>query len=134
MGTGFRLPSGFTALPVRIAYSAASYWMFYSSHQSKWDEFENETPKEFTQLATHDNANIYAMHTSPVNLFNTGGPYANYYDKYQDRSWLTNPGSTKVSSWGRFPPALAEASAVRLGYCSAVNRHCGTLPQAAWQD
>ncbi len=131
---GYRLPITFRihSATGSDCILGASYWMFYSSHQSKWDEFENETPKEFTQLATHDNANIYAMHTSPVNLFNTGGPYANYYDKYQDSVLAHNPGSTKVSSWD-VSACTGGGVGSSPGYCSAVNRHCGTLPQAAWQ-
>jgi hypothetical protein len=103
------------------------YPMFFQSRQSKFDEFKNEVPKEFTGLATHDFANIWAPHTCPINYFGTGGPYVTYFDKYQDSVIADNTGA----------PALTIAANIfgcggPLGqspdYCAAYNRHVGTLP------
>jgi hypothetical protein len=110
----------------------SSYEMFYQPRQAKFDEFKNEVPMEFTKLATQNFANIYAMHTPPVNLFNTGGPYVNYYSIYEDSVLAHNPGSAKVNAWD-ISACTGGGMGSDNGYCSAVNRHCGTLPKAAWQ-
>jgi hypothetical protein len=52
-----------------------AYWMFYQSRQSKFDEYLNEVPKEFTPMAQVNFANIYAPHMTATNYFNTGGQY-----------------------------------------------------------
>jgi hypothetical protein len=111
----------------------SSYHMFYQTHQSKWDEFINEVPKEFTKLATQNNANIYAMHTPPVNLFNTGGPYVDYYSKYEDSVLAHNPGQAKKNAW-EISACTGGGMGGDPGYCSAVNRHCGHLAKTEWRN
>jgi hypothetical protein len=110
----------------------SKYEMFYQSRQAHYDEYLNEVPKEFTKLATQNNANIYAMHTPPVNLFNTGGPYVNYYSIYEDSVIAHNPGAAKATAWQI--SACAGGMGSTPNYCAAVNRHCGTLPNTAWNN
>ena len=130
---GFRLPITFRAhTATRDVILGSSYHMFYQSRQSKFEEFINECPKEFTRLATQNFANIYAMHTPPVNLFNTGGPYVDYFSKYEDTVLAHNPGQTKANAWQI--SACAGGMGSNPSYCAAVNRHCGHLPQTEWRN
>jgi hypothetical protein len=106
------------------------YEMFYTSRQAKFDEFKNEVPKEFTGLATQDFANIWAPHTSPVNYFNTGGPYENYYIAYENAVNALYHGTLVVS------PTINVFNSMGGGgmgsdpwFSSALNRHVATLPQ-----
>ena len=105
----------------------SSYEMFYQPRQAKFDEFKNEVPMEFTKLATQNFANIYAMHTPPVNLFNTGGPYVNYFSLYEDSVLAVNPGQAKANA--QQISACAGGMGGNPSYCAAINRHCGTLPK-----
>jgi hypothetical protein len=61
-----------------------SYEMFFQSRESKFAEFINEVPKEFTWEATRDFANIYAPHKANPFPFRSTGPYGDYYKRYQD--------------------------------------------------
>lgn len=108
-----------------------AYWMFYQSRQSKFDEYLNEVPKEFTPMANVNFANIYAPHMTATNYFNTGGPYENYFDSYQDSVIAHNPGApAKVNAWNIFACAGGGIGG-SPDYSAAVNRHVGTLPQGA---
>jgi hypothetical protein len=105
------------------------YEMFYQSRKSKFDEFVNEVPKEFVGLATHDFANIWAPHTSPVNYFNTNGPYANYFTAYQAQVAAAQTGApAPVSTYNIFACAGGGMGS-SPDYSAAINRHVGTLPQ-----
>ena len=61
-----------------------SYEMFFQSRESKFAEYINEVPKEFTWEATRDFANIYAPHKAAPFPFRSTGPYGDYYKRYQD--------------------------------------------------
>jgi hypothetical protein len=110
----------------------SSYEMFYQTRQAHYDEYLNEVPKEFTRLGTQNFANIYAMHTPPVNLFNTNGPYVDYFSKYEDTVLAHNPGQAKANA--NQISACAGGMGSQPSYCSAVNRHCGHLPQTEWRN
>jgi hypothetical protein len=111
-----------------------AYHMFYQSRQSKFDEYNNEVPKEFTHLDRVNFANIYAPHMTAVNYFNTGGVYVNYFDKYEDSVIVHNPGApAKTTAWNIFACAGTGTMGASPQYSAAVNRHCGTIsPQTAW--
>ena len=111
-----------------------SYQEFYQPRQSIFDEFTNEVPVEFAGLATHDFANIWAPSTSPVNYFNTGGPYANYFDAYENSVAAAQTGAPAVSSTFNIFAGTGAGMSSNPTYCSAINRHCGTLPQSAWTN
>ncbi|HMD68740.1 MAG TPA: beta-1,3-glucanase family protein [Chitinivibrionales bacterium] len=127
---GWRLPIAF-----RVHYSTGgdtvigdSYWMFRQTRQSKFDEFVNEVPREFTGLATQGSAAIWAPYTSPVNYFDTGGPYADYFLAYEDSVIAHNPDApAKTTSWNIF--ACASPLSSSPFFCGAYNRHVGTLPR-----
>jgi hypothetical protein len=134
---GWRLPISF-----RIHNSSgqdvtlgSSYEMFYQPRKAKFDEFVNEVPKEFIGLATQNFANIYAPHTPPVNYFNTGGPYVDYFSNYQDSVIAHNPGApAKVNAWNIFACAGGGIGSSPQ-YSASINRHCGTIsPQSAWNN
>ena len=127
---GWRLPIAFRVHSSTGQDNALgdAYEMFYQSRQAHFDEFKNEVPKEFTGLATHDFANIWAPHTSPVNIFGTGGPYVDYFTKYEDSVIAYNPGQTVSSTINIFACA-APGMGSSPDYSAAVNRHVGTLPK-----
>lgn len=119
-----------------------SYETFFQSRQAKFDEFTNEVPKEFTGLATHDFANIWAPHTSPVNYFNTGGPYVTYFDRYEDSAkvhYVINPNTqndpgalTPVNAWDIFACTGGNGTmGSSPDWSAAVNRHVATLSEGA---
>ena len=134
---GWRLPIMF-----RI-HSATSnidrgdlYEMFFQPRKAKFDEFVNEVPKEFTRLAMADFANIYAPHlierTGPT-LFNTGGPYVSYFDRYQDSCIAHNTGvPAKTTAWNIFACAGSYGNSATWG--GNMNRHVGTLASTQWCD
>jgi Beta-1,3-glucanase len=77
------------------------YEMFFQSRESKFAEFINEVPKEFTWEATHDFANIWAPHKMDPFPFRSTGPYGDYFKRYQDSvvknyvkdpTWPADPG------------------------------------------
>jgi hypothetical protein len=104
------------------------YEMFYQSRKSKYDEFVNEVPKEFIGLGTHDFANIWAPHTSPVNYFNTNGPYANYFTAYQAQVAAAQTGApAPVSAYNIFACAGGGMGS-SPDWSAAINRHVGTIP------
>jgi hypothetical protein len=112
-----------------------SYEMFYQTRQAKFDEFKNEVPKEFIGLATHDFANIWAPHTSPVNYFNTNGPYTNYFSSYEDSVAAAQPNSpATTNAFNIFACAGGGTMGASPAFSSAINRHCGMLPQTAWSN
>ncbi|HUI91034.1 MAG TPA: beta-1,3-glucanase family protein [Chitinivibrionales bacterium] len=127
---GWRLPITFRVHSSNGQDNALgdAYEVFYQSRQAKFDEYLNEVPKEFTGLATHDNANIWAPHTSPVNYFGTGGPYVDYFTRYEDSVAVYNPGPAPTTAVGIF-----ECGNGGMGsspdYCACINRHVGTLPK-----
>jgi hypothetical protein len=129
---GWRLPITFRVHSSNGQDNALgdSYELFYQTRKAKYDEYLNEVPKEFTGLATHDNANIWAPHTSPVNYFGTGAPYVNYFARYEDSVAVHNPGPAPTTAIGIF-----ECGNGGMGsspdYCACINRHVGTLPKGA---
>jgi hypothetical protein len=132
---GWRLPLQYRIHTATKDYTRGDvYEMFYQPRQAKFDEFKNEVPREFTGLATHDFANIWAPHTSPVNIFGTGGPYENYFIAYEDSVAAHNPGAPAPTT----TVGIFECGNGGMGsspdYSACVNRHCGTLPQSAWPD
>jgi hypothetical protein len=112
-----------------------AYELFFQSRKSKFDEYVNEVPKEFIGLATQSSAHIWAPHMSPINYFNTGGPYVDYFKAYQDSVKAFNaatnpaPGAT-VSTWNIFACAGGGIGG-SPDYSAAVNRHIGTRPPGA---
>jgi Beta-1,3-glucanase len=135
---GWRLPIMF-----RIHFATGKntdrgdlYEMFFQPRKAKFDEFINEVPKEFTKLATADFANIYAPHmierTGPT-LFNTGGPYVSYFDRYQDSCIAHNTGvPAKTTAWNIFACAGSYGNSATWG--GNMNRHVGTLASTQWCD
>jgi hypothetical protein len=108
------------------------YTMFYQSRESKFAEFRNEVPREFMGLGSIDPYAIWAPHVSPVNFFNKGGLFENYFEAYQDSVRLVHPDApAKVSAWNIFACAGGGIGS-SPAYSSAVNRHCATLPQTEW--
>jgi hypothetical protein len=106
------------------------YETFFQTRQAKFDEYLNEVPKEFTPLAKVNFANIYSPQMMAVNYYNTGGVYANYFDKYQDSVIAHNPGApAKTTPWNVL--ACAGPLGASADWCAAYNRHVGTLPQGA---
>ncbi|HUI91753.1 MAG TPA: beta-1,3-glucanase family protein [Chitinivibrionales bacterium] len=124
-----------------------SYELFYQSRESKFAEFINEVPKEFTWEATHDFANIWAPHKMDPFPFRSTGPYGNYYERYQDSviknyvkdpAWVNKPGyGAPANDPGPYPAATQAddvfACAGVLGnlpiWAAALNRHVSHLPQ-----
>jgi hypothetical protein len=124
-----------------------SYELFYQSRESKFAEFINEVPKEFTWEATHDFANIWAPHKMDPFPFRSTGPYGNYYERYQDSViknyvkdplWVNHPGyGAPANDPGPYPAATQAddvfACAGVLGnlpiWAAALNRHVSHLPQ-----
>jgi Beta-1,3-glucanase len=141
---GWRLPITFRVHNSKGKDTALgdSYEMFYQPRKAKFDEFVNESPKEFIGLATHDFANIWAPHTSPVNIFGKNGPYVDYYNAYLDSVWLvrnyTIAKPTAIAIFGcmpdnAFPGSLDMSS--RAPLASALTRHVATLDSATiWQN
>ncbi len=140
---GWRLPIAFrlhTSTGIDTVMGD-DYELFYQTRQSKFDEYKNEVPKEFTGLATHDFANIWAPHVCPVNYFNTGGPYVDYFTRYQDSAsvhyvknpgWAADPGAypTVPTAWDIFACAGPNPSmGASPDWSAAINRHVATLPQ-----
>ena len=128
---GWRLP-----IAVRLHSSNGSdivlgdaYEMFYQSRQAHFDEYKNEVPKEFTGLATHDFANIWAPHVCPVNYFNTNGPYVNYFTRYEDSVAAHQTGApAPVNAWDIFA-CTGGGMGSSPDWSAAINRHVGTLAQ-----
>jgi hypothetical protein len=112
------------------------YEMFFQPRKAKFDEFVNEVPKEFTKLATADYANIYAPHMierKGPTLFNTGGPYVSYFDRYQDSCIAHNTGvPAKTTAWNIFACAGSYGNSATWG--GNMNRHVGTLASTQWCD
>jgi hypothetical protein len=108
-----------------------SYEMFFQSREAKFAEYMNEVPKEFTKLAMADFANIYSpnlIERKLPTLFNTGGPYVGYYDRYQDSVRAHNPGApAKTTAWNVL--ACAGPLGGTHQYSGAYARHVGTMPQ-----
>jgi hypothetical protein len=135
---GWRLPITFrihTSTGIDVTLGDA-YEMFYQPRQTIFDEYVNENPKEFIGLATQNFANIYAPHMSPVNYFNTNGPYANYFVAYENEvaaAQASVGALAPVSTWNIFACAGGGMGSSPI-YSAAVNRHCGTLPQSAWNN
>jgi hypothetical protein len=111
------------------------YYQFYQPRQTVYDEFKNEVPVEFIPLAQHDFANIYAPHMSPVNYFNTGGTYVNYFSTYMDSVHLVQTGAPAkaATAWDIFACTGTNTMGSSNVYSAAVNRHVGTLPQSVWE-
>jgi hypothetical protein len=103
------------------------YEMFFQSREAKFAEYMNEVPKEFTKLAMGDFANIYSanlIERKLPTLFNTGGPYVSYYDRYQDSVRAHNPDApAKTTAWN----VLACAGPLGQShiYSGAYARHVG---------
>ena len=95
--------------------------------------FKNEVPKEFTECASEDFANIHAPHETSVNNFDVGGKYVSYFDAYQDSFIAHNSGvPAKTTAWNIFACAGPyQNSSTWGGNC---NRHVGTLSQSQWCD
>jgi hypothetical protein len=116
-----------------------SYELFFQSRQSKFDEFKNEVPKEFTWEATHDFANIYAPHKMDPFPFRTGQPYADYFKRYQDSAvahyvknpaWAQDPGPlTPVTQADDIFACTGNSIGSSPDWSSAINRHVALLPQ-----
>jgi len=83
---GWRLPITFRIKTTngRDTVMGDSYELFFQTRESKFAEYINEVPQEFTHLATRDFANIWAPHTCPTSYFNTNQKYADYFKRYQD--------------------------------------------------
>jgi len=114
------------------------YLTFYQSRQSKYDEYKNEVPKEFTGLATHDFANIWAPHTSPVNYFGTNGPYVNYFLAYEDSVKAHNSDAPAPTTTTGIFACNNGGMGSSPAYSAAVNRHVGHIPHgtnnANWRN
>jgi hypothetical protein len=125
-----------------------SYELFFQSRKSKFDEYINEVPKEFTHLATQDFAHIWAPHVCPLGYFNTNQKYADYYKRYQDSvvanytidpaTWPKGafpngdpgPYPTVPKAWDIFACTGPNPSIGASPYWSAAfNRHVAHLPQ-----
>jgi hypothetical protein len=114
-----------------------SYEMFFQSRLSKFLEYVNEVPKEFSGLAMQDFANIYSPSTSPVNCFGTGGAYENYFKNYLVQARSVN---------AALPQSAIPASDVfgcmgawsNPAFSAAMNRHVAHLPSgtnyAGWKN
>jgi Beta-1,3-glucanase len=114
-----------------------SYEMFFQSRESKFAEFINEVPKEFTWEARHDFANIYAPHKADPFPFRSTGPYGDYYKRYQDsvvKNYVKDPLWVNVpNAYGgpnTDPGAYPEATqADDIFACTGPNPSIGASPQ-----
>lgn len=107
------------------------YFVYYQSRQSRIDEFVNEVPREFTQLAyVQAPGRIPSGYRS--GLFTPTSANKDYYTAYVDSVWtVRNMTSAKPTCYdiignegpGNTPP---------LG--SALNRHVAELDQSKWSD
>jgi hypothetical protein len=124
-----------------------SYELYFQSRESKFAEFINEVPKEFTWEATHDFANIWAPHKMDPFPFRSTGPYGDYYKRYQDSVvknyvkdplWVNKPGYGAPANDPGPQPEVTQADDVfacagAFGslpiWSAAMNRHVAHLPQ-----
>jgi Beta-1,3-glucanase len=107
------------------------YSIYYQSRQSRFDEFVNEVPKEFTQCAFVDTpGRIPSGYRS--GLFTPASANKDYYSAYIDSVWaIRNMTSAKPTCYdviGNEGPGNVPA----LG--SALNRHVADLDQSKWMD
>jgi len=127
-----------------------AYELFFQSRESKFAEFINEVPKEFTWEAQHDFANIWAPHKMDPFPFRTGKPYGDYYKRYQDSVvlhyvkdplWVNKPGYGAPANDPGTYPTVPQADDIfactgpnpSIGaspiWSAAMNRHVAHLPQ-----
>jgi hypothetical protein len=107
------------------------YFIYYQSRQSRIDEFVNEVPKEFTQLAFVDApGRMPSGYRS--DLFTPTSANKDYYTAYVDSVWalrkMTTAKPTCYDIIGNEGPGNVPA----LG--SALNRHVADLDQSKWMD
>jgi hypothetical protein len=149
---GWRLPITFRIKTTdgKDTVMGDSYWLYYQSRESKFAEFINEVPKEFTWEATHDFANIWAPHKMDPFPFRSTGPYGDYYKRYQDSVvknyvkdplWVNKPGYGAPANDPGAYPAVPQADDIfactgpnpSIGaspiWSAAFNRHVAHLPQ-----
>jgi hypothetical protein len=138
---GFRLPITFLIHQSngKDIVLGEKYELYYQPRKTLFDEFVNEVPKEFTALATHDFANIWAPHTSPVNLFGKDGPYVNYFKDYQDTVKKYNSDALAPNAYASDIFACAGGGMGSSPTWSAsLNRHYGHIPHGTnyvnWKD
>jgi hypothetical protein len=138
---GWRLPIAFrikTNTGVDTVMGDA-YELFFQSRESKFAEFINEVPKEFTWEATHDFANIWAPHKMDPFPFRSTGPYGDYFKRYQDSAvahyvkdpaWAGDPGPLKpTTSADDIFACIGNSIGSSPDWSSAINRHVALLPQ-----
>ena len=146
---GWRLPITFRIKTTdgKDTVMGDSYWLYFQSRESKFAEFINEVPKEFTWEATHDFANIWAPHKMDPFPFRSTGPYGDYYKRYQDSVvknyvkdplWVNKPGYGAPANDPGPEPEVTQADDVfacagAFGslpiWAAAMNRHVAHLPQ-----
>jgi Beta-1,3-glucanase len=99
------------------------YQTFLQDRTATFQEFQNEVPAEFKQLAT-----VQAPYRIPapggVAAFQPGGQYANYFTGYAQ--------SVGVSATTQQIVSCSGPLATNPGMCSALNRHVAHLPQSQW--
>jgi Beta-1,3-glucanase len=99
------------------------YPTFLQDRSATFQQFQNEVPTEFKQLAT-----VQAPYRIPapgaVAAFQPGGQYANYFTAYAQSIGVNATTQQVVSCSG--PLATDPAR------CSALNRHVAQLPQSQW--
>jgi hypothetical protein len=127
-----------------------AYDLFCQSRESKFAEYINEVPKEFTWEATHDFANIHAPHKMDPFPFRSTGPYGDYYKRYQDSvvkhyvkdpAWVNKPGYGAPANDPGPYPTVPQADDIfactgpnpSIGaspiWSAAMNRHVAHMPQ-----
>jgi hypothetical protein len=118
-----------------------SYELFFQSRKSKYDEYINEVPVEFTWEATHDFANIYAPHKMDPFPFRAGKPYGDYFKRYQDSAvahyvkdpaWNNDPGPLKpVTQADDIFACTGGGIGSDPTWSAAISRHVAMMPQGA---
>lgn len=149
---GWRLPITFRIKTTdgKDTVMGDAYWLYYQSRESKFAEFINEVPNEFTWEATHDFANIWAPHKMDPFPFRSTGPYGAYYTRYQDSVvknyvidplWVNKPGYGAPANDPGPYPTVPQADDIfactgpnpSIGaspiWSAAMNRHVAHLPQ-----
>jgi hypothetical protein len=149
---GWRLPITFRIKTTdgKDTVMGDEYELYFQSRESKFAEFINEVPKEFTWEAQHDFANIWAPHKMDPFPFRSTGPYGTYYERYQDSVvknyvkdplWVNKPGyGAPADDPGPLTP-VPQADDIfactgpggSIGaspiWSAAMNRHVAHLPQ-----
>lgn len=149
---GWRLPITFRIKTTdgKDTVMGDDYSLYFQSRESKFAEFINEVPKEFTWEAMHDFANIWAPHKMDPFPFRSTGPYGAYYERYQDSVvknyvidplWVNKPGYGAPANDPGTYPTVPQADDIfactgpnpSIGaspiWSAAMNRHVAHLPQ-----